>query len=129
MNFTQLRAFHALAQTGSFTKAAEYLHVSQPAVTAQIKALERDYEVALFTRQGHNLMLTDIGKDLYGLSGQVIRGFEKSRALLDDEANLRTGNLIVATDNPSAAMPVLAVLRRHIQSCKSVSKLIIPKSP
>ena len=57
MNFTQLKAFHALARTGCFTKAAEYLHVSQPAVTAQIKALERDYDVALFHRQGHNLTL------------------------------------------------------------------------
>ena len=57
MNFTQLKAFHALARTGCVTKAAEYLHVSQPAVTAQIKALERDYDVALFHRQGHNLTL------------------------------------------------------------------------
>ncbi len=113
MNFTQLRAFHALARTGRFTKAAEYLHVSQPAITAQIKALERDYDVALFHRQGHNLTLTETGQNLYALSAQVMRGFESARALLDDESNLRAGSLIVATDNPSAAMPVLAALRRQ----------------
>ena len=65
MNFTQLRAFHALARTGRFTLAAEYLHVSQPAITAQIKALEGRYEVALFQRRGHNLELTETGRNLY----------------------------------------------------------------
>lgn len=113
MNFTQLRAFHALARTGRFTLAAEYLHVSQPAITAQIKALEGRYEVALFQRRGHHLELTETGRNLYALSRQVIRGFETARSLLDDESKLLAGSLVVAADNPNAVMPVMANLRRQ----------------
>ncbi len=112
MNFTQLRAFHALAHTGRFTLAAEYLHVSQPAITVQIKSLERQYEVALIERHGHTLTLTETGRNLYALSGQIMRDFENARSLLDDESKLRTGSLIIAADNPSAVMPVMAALRR-----------------
>ena len=48
MNFAQLRAFRAVAETGSVTRAAERLRVSQPAVTVQIKSLEEAYDVELF---------------------------------------------------------------------------------
>ncbi len=113
MNFTQLRAFHALARTGRFTLAAEYLHVSQPAITAQIKALEGHYQVTLFERRGHELALTETGRQLYDLSRQIMSDFETARSLLDQESKLLTGSLVVAADNPSAVMPVMATLRRR----------------
>lgn len=48
---TQLRAFHAVARHQGFTAAARALHISQPAVTAQVKALEADHGVELFVRR------------------------------------------------------------------------------
>ncbi len=58
MNHAQLRAFHAVATEGSFTKAARALSVSQPAVTIQVKALEETYGVELLHRRGHHVSLT-----------------------------------------------------------------------
>ena len=111
MNFTQLRAFHALARTGRFTLAADYLRVSQPAITAQIKALEGHYQVTLFERRGHDLALTEIGQNLYDLSRQIMSDFETARSVLDHESKRLTGSLVVAADNPTAVMPVMASLR------------------
>ena len=45
MRYTQLRSFHAVALAGSFTKAAAQLHVSQPTLTTQVRAMEADYQV------------------------------------------------------------------------------------
>ncbi len=52
MNLSQLRAFDMVVRTGSFTAAAKRLHVSQPAVTNHIRALEDYYGVSFFRRQG-----------------------------------------------------------------------------
>ncbi|MBV8124732.1 MAG: LysR family transcriptional regulator [Burkholderiaceae bacterium] len=61
MFVTQLKAFFAVARLGSVTQAARQLGLSQPTVTAQIKALEAHYGVELFRRQGGRLSLSDEG--------------------------------------------------------------------
>jgi aminoethylphosphonate catabolism LysR family transcriptional regulator len=60
----QLKSFFTVARLGSFTQAARQLGVSQPTVTAQIRALEAEYGVELFYRGGKRLMLSDVGRDL-----------------------------------------------------------------
>ena len=60
MNFVQLRAFHAVANHGSFSAAAQFLGVSQPAVTVQIKALEETLGARLFHRGGSTVELTEM---------------------------------------------------------------------
>jgi LysR family transcriptional regulator, low CO2-responsive transcriptional regulator len=52
MNHAQLRAFHAVASEGSFTRAAAALHVTQPTLSGQVKALEQNFGVRLFDRRG-----------------------------------------------------------------------------
>ena len=59
-----LKAFFTVARLGSFTQAARQLGLSQPTVTAQIRALEAEYGVELFYRGGKRLALSDAGKDL-----------------------------------------------------------------
>ncbi|TDJ70720.1 MAG: LysR family transcriptional regulator, partial [Proteobacteria bacterium] len=54
----QLRAFCYAVQTGSVSKAAERLFLSQPSVTLQIQALERELAIELFERRGPNIKLT-----------------------------------------------------------------------
>lgn len=60
----QLKSFFAVARLGSFTQAARQLGLSQPTVTAQIRALEAEYGVELFYRGGKRLVLSDVGRDL-----------------------------------------------------------------
>ena len=61
---TKLHSFMKVAELGSFTKAAEALSLSQPAVTQHVKQLEESYRVQLFTRSPHQLQLTREGKVL-----------------------------------------------------------------
>lgn len=118
MNFTQLRAFHALAVTGGFTKAADYLHVTQPAVTAQLKAIEETYGVALFDRHGHRLALTDTGKCLFEVSSHVFRLLEEADDILSTESELRAGTIRVGADNPFFIMDLLSTFRKRYSELK-----------
>ena len=71
MRITQLRSFHAVAHHGSVTRAAQALHVSQPTMTTQIRALEETYGVELFYRHGRGLTLTPTGRALYAVSLRI----------------------------------------------------------
>lgn len=64
MNIHGLRLFHQVAQTGSFTKAAELLRISQPAVSSQIKKFEYEIGIPLFKQQGRGVILTEFGEEL-----------------------------------------------------------------
>lgn len=71
VGFNQLRSFHAVALTGSVTRAAMLLHVGQPTVTTQLKQLESKYNVELVHRLASGIRLTDIGIELFGLTEQL----------------------------------------------------------
>ena len=62
MSTTKLRTFLAVARQGSFSAGARALGLSQPTVTTQIQALERDYNVELFHRRGRRIELTVVGR-------------------------------------------------------------------
>ncbi|MGY9012793.1 MAG: LysR family transcriptional regulator, partial [Rhodobacterales bacterium] len=51
MSYSQLRAFHFVALKGGFSRAAEAMHITQPAVSEQVRKLEQDYDVLLFNRE------------------------------------------------------------------------------
>ena len=63
MEIYQLRTFVTVAQQGHLTQAAELLHLSQPAVTAQIKALEEEVGMPLFERTAGGVNLSRIGQE------------------------------------------------------------------
>lgn len=65
MNYNKLKYFYNVAQTCNFTKSAEELYVSQSAISRQIKELEDDFGVALFTRTNRDLLLTEAGQVLF----------------------------------------------------------------
>jgi aminoethylphosphonate catabolism LysR family transcriptional regulator len=108
MKFTQLRTFHALATAGGFTKAAELLNVTQPAVTTQLKTLEHDYGVELFHRRGHDLALTDVGNQLFEISAHIFGLLDEAQEVLTSVSQLRGGQLRLAADSPFFIMDLLA---------------------
>ena len=73
----QLRAFCYTARAGSISQAAEMLFLSQPSVTLQIQALERDMDIKLFERRGPQISLTPEGEMLYQLSDPLVQGIDK----------------------------------------------------
>ena len=83
MDFKQLRAFLTVAETGNVTRAAEVLHLVQPAVSRQIMLLEQDIGTPLFERERHGMRLTEAGRALVGHARRVMLELEKARAEID----------------------------------------------
>ena len=113
MRLTQLRSFHAVATTGSFTRAAEKLHVSQPTVTTQVGQLEALYKVELFHRAGRRVLPTELGERLVNLSRQMFSLEADAVQLLGDAGELRTGQLRVAAVGPSHVTAMLAAFHQR----------------
>ena len=113
MNYTQLKAFHAVAVSGGLTKAAAMLNVTQPAITRQLKILEEDHGVSLFHRRGHNLELTDAGNALFSVSQRVFALMAEADELISNEAELKSGRVRVGADSPYFIMDILAAFKER----------------
>jgi len=111
MNLFQLRAFDAVAREGSFTRAAERLFISQPAVTGHIKALEEHYQITLLRRTARRVELTEEGTRLASITRAMFGLAEEAQAMLEANRQLLSGRLEVAADGPHMVMPMLASLR------------------
>ena len=72
LNYHHLRVFWTVAREGGVTRASEKLHVSQPTVTTQVRALEQALGQKLFTRSGRRLVLTDLGRSAYRYADEIV---------------------------------------------------------
>src|SRR6267142_2567788 len=79
MELHQLRYFCAVAHTGSFSRAAEQSHVSQPSLSQQILKLEGELGARLFDRLGRSVRLTDLGKTFLPCARAVLRELEAAK--------------------------------------------------
>lgn len=113
MNLQRLRVFDMVVRTGSVTRAAERLHVTQPAITAHLKALEEHYEVSLFTRTSRRLVPTALGEHLAEISGRLFGMEEDAVDLLERGQSLRTGTLRLASDGPYLLVPMVKAFRQR----------------
>ena len=109
---SQLRSFHAVATHGSFTRAAEMLHITQPTLSGQVKELEERYGTKLFVRHGRRIELTEIGKSAFNITRLIFRHEEEVEQLLQSARALTTGQLRVGADSPYIATPLLAQFQR-----------------
>ncbi len=111
MNVTGLRAFHLVAEAGSFTGAAAAAGLSQPTLSAQVRLLERRHEVELFDRTSRKVALTPVGQRLLDVTSRLFAAEAEARALLDGVRTLKRGHLRIAADSAAHVMPVLAAMR------------------
>jgi DNA-binding transcriptional LysR family regulator len=89
----QLRTFHAVARLASFTAAARELHVTQPAISMQIKELEDACGNALYERIGRRVQLTAAGQELAACAGSIFELLADTHERIDALAGLRAGTL------------------------------------
>ncbi|MCP5141852.1 MAG: LysR family transcriptional regulator [Chromatiales bacterium] len=89
----QLDVFDSVARHLSYTRAAEELHLSQPAVSMQIKQLEDSTGISLFEQMGKRIFLTDAGKELHRYARNIRQQLGEAEAVLEDIKGLRTGRL------------------------------------
>lgn len=111
---TGLSAFHAVAQAGSFTRAARARNVSQPTLSAQVRGLEEAYGVRLFDRVGRAVRLTPLGQSLFVITARLFAAEDEAQALLAGVRTLSRGHLRIAADSANHVMPALGRIRdRH----------------
>ncbi len=108
MNHSQLKAFHAVAQENSFTKAAAALQVSQPTLSGHVKALEDGYGVTLFQRGGRQVELTEFGKSLFAVTQRYFASEIEALQLLSTAKGLLRGRLRIGADSPYHVVPLIA---------------------
>ena len=97
MDWDKLRIFHIVAEAGSFTAASEKLHISQSAVSRQIKSLEDQLNVALFHRHARGLILTEQGELLFDATLAMNKRLDSAAARIRDSEEEVFGELRVTT--------------------------------
>jgi len=113
MRYSQLRAFDAVARARSFSRAAQMLGVTQPAVSLQVAALERAYRTDLLLRSGTVLTLTAEGEALFALTRQMFIAEAEIEDLLKSTETLQRGHLRFGADGPHLALDLVAAFRQR----------------
>lgn len=109
MRYVQLRAFHYVAVSGGFSRAAEALCLTQPAISDQVRKLEEQYEVLLFNRHKRQVVLTTTGERLLDITRRLFEIENHALELLSESQGLRLGSLRIVADS---AHHVLHILQR-----------------
>lgn len=124
MEFRQLRTFRVVADSLSFTKAAEQLFMAQSSVSAQIRALEDALDVKLFDRIGRRVVLTDAGLKLYPYARRMGEMTDEIRSEVAG-ANDVSGALTIRTPETVASVYMPEVVERfHADNPRVKLKLI-----
>jgi LysR family transcriptional regulator, hydrogen peroxide-inducible genes activator len=130
MELHQLRYFCAIAETGSFSRAAQQSHVSQPSLSQQIRKLEDELGARLFDRLGRTVRLTELGTAFLPRARAVLRDLEAARSDVVEKKTSISGPLYVGaipTIAPYFLPPVLASFsRKYPQARVTIVEEITP---
>lgn len=113
-----LRSFHAVARTGSFTLAAEYLSVGQPTVSEQVGALEQMFAVELFHRRGRFVEMSAAGRQLYAITQGLFGQEDEAIQLLHSFRERKAGLLRIGAVSPPIAMNLTYELMQQYPDIK-----------
>jgi DNA-binding transcriptional LysR family regulator len=93
INLDQLRIFQAVAETLSFTRAAEVVHLTQPGISKHIKQMEEYYGLPLFDRLGKKVALTQAGEILAEATQEIVASITAAEQRIDELKGLHGGKL------------------------------------
>ncbi len=112
MDFAALQAFLAVAETGSFSRAAERVYLTQPAISKRIAALERRLDAQLFDRIGRRVQLTEAGRALLERSRSILNELDDAKRSLANLSGQIRGSLSLATSHHIGLHRIPETLRR-----------------
>lgn len=117
----QLRAFVAVVKLGTLTRAAEALFVSQPTISLQVQALERELGVTLFERTRRRVTVTQAGETLYELARPLVEGWESlDRDFKARLAGLKSGTLTIAAGTSTIQYLLPSLVKTYRQQMPGV---------
>lgn len=112
MNVFQLSCFLAVADNLSFARAAAGLHITQPAVTQQIRALEKELGVRLFVRTTRTVGLTEEGRSFYGDARRIVEISEQAKKRFEKPSEVEIVRLSIGCGNTPALFLLSAALEK-----------------
>lgn len=121
MNIEDLQAFLAVAKHSSFSLAAEELHLTQPAVSKRIAALEGGLDTPLFDRIGRQISLTEAGRTLERYARRILSEVEDSRRAIQNLSGAVGGPLKIATSHHISLHRLPPILHRYIHDYPAVA--------
>jgi aminoethylphosphonate catabolism LysR family transcriptional regulator len=114
MRHAQIKAFHAVAVHGGFSRAAAFLSLTQPAVSDHVRKLEEAYGVQLFDRGSRAVTLTEMGRMLFAITERQFEAEAEALDLLSRAKTLDVGQLTIGADAAVHILPLIARFRvRH----------------
>ena len=113
MYYSQLRAFHAVATQGGFSKAADHLHLTQPTLSDQVRKLEKDFDILLFNRTSRSVALTDAGRHLLAITNRMFECEGEAIEYLKESQNLLVGSLTLSADAPFHVLRIVRAFRNR----------------
>jgi DNA-binding transcriptional LysR family regulator len=126
----QFKVFEMVSRHLSFTRAAEELFLTQPAVSMQIKQLEDNLGLILFERLGRKIYLTEAGKEIYRLSREITIKLEETASIIDEIKGSDGGHLVVSVASTVQyfAIRLLAGFRQYYPNVNLSLKVTNHKS-
>jgi len=110
MSDRRLQVFHTVARLLSFTKAADNLHMTQPAVTFQVRQLEEQFNTRLFDRTHNRISLTEAGKRVFDFSGRIFELYSEMENAVKDMTGDVSGILMIGASTTIAEYMLPALL-------------------
>lgn len=128
MEFHQLRYICAIAESGSFSRAAEHCHVAQPSLSQQVSKLEDELGTRLFDRLGRRVRLTDAGKIFLPRARAILQEMEAARSEVDHERKDTKGSITVGVIPTIAPYFMPPCVARFTQKFPDASLRIIEET-
>ena len=116
MEIRQLRAFAAIAETHTFTAAARRVHVTQAAISMQIRQLERETGAALFIRTPRRVVLTEAGEKLLERARAILREHDAALAELAELAGAERGRVRIGSASAMVSADPLPLLLKELRA-------------
>lgn len=111
MRYVQLRAFHFVCLSGGFSKAAEALCLTQPAISDQVRKLEEEYDILLFSRTSKNVVPTAAGLGLLEITRRFFDASNEAQDYLNDRRAVSHGSLRIVADSAMHLIDILPLFR------------------
>ena len=107
MSYSQLKAFHSVALHGGFSRAADKVFLTQPALSEHVRRLEQNHDILLFRREKKRVYLTEAGSRLFDLTKQLFEVEDQINDYLSDNRSAVEGELRITVDSASHIAEIL----------------------
>jgi len=125
MEIRQLKAFLAIAELGTFTAGARQVHITQAAISMQIRQLENELGAKLFVRAPRRVMLTEAGEQLLQRARQILRDHDAAVQEIAELAGAERGRLRLGSASAMVTTDVLPKLLREVRKQHNGSEITV----